>query len=335
VKILILGGTRPSGPYLVRYLVEHGHSVTVFNRGQNPTELPPGVGRLAGERRKLDEHADEFKRLAPDVVVDMLAYTRGDAEMLVDVFKGAAGRLVVPGSMDVYRAYGRFSGTEPGPPDPIPLTEDSPLREQLSPHGEAYEKRWVEAVVLGDPDLPGTILRYPMIYGPHDGGRTYDLVKRVLDDRPVLVMDERVARWRWSRGFAQNVAWGTFLAVTKSRAAGRIYNVAEPEGLSILEWSQRVLGAMGWAGEIVIAPPGKLKVEGGYEHHILVDTTRIRAELGYQEVVSLEDALRRTIEWQRTNTPEKIDPADFDYAAEDAVLAEMGRASGGGQDNRA
>jgi nucleoside-diphosphate-sugar epimerase len=239
---------------------------------------------------------------------------------------------MAPGSMDVYRAYGRFSGTEPGSPDPIPLTEDSPLREQLSPHGEAYEKRWVEEVVLGDPELPGTILRYPMIYGPKDGGRTYDLVKRVLDKRPALVLDERVARWRWSRGFAQNVGWGTFLAVTNEKSVGRIYNVAEPEGYSTLEWSQRVMQALDWKGEIVVVPPGKLKTEGSYEHHLVLDTTRIRAELGYREVVTLKDALRATLDWQRTNTPEKIDPADFDYAAEDAVLAELGRA-GGGQGN--
>ena len=74
-------------------------------------------------------------------------------------------------------------------------------------------------------------------------------------------------------------------------------------------------------------------VAGNYEHHILVDTTRIRAELGCQEAATLDDALQRTVEWQRTNTPEKIDPADFDYAAEDAVLAEMGGANARGQGN--
>jgi nucleoside-diphosphate-sugar epimerase len=38
MMVLILGGTRLSGPYLVSYLVEQGHRVTVFNRGQNLTE---------------------------------------------------------------------------------------------------------------------------------------------------------------------------------------------------------------------------------------------------------------------------------------------------------
>jgi hypothetical protein len=33
----------------------------------------------------------------------------------------------------------------------------------------------------------------------------------------------------------------------------------------------------------------------------------------------LDEALERTIEWERTHPP-AIDPAQFDYAAEDAAL---------------
>ena len=47
---------------------------------------------------------------------------------------------------------------------------------------------------------------------------------------------------------------------------------------------------------------------------------RIRDELGYSEPVAPEEALRRTIEWERTHPP-PIDPAKFDYAAEDAALS--------------
>jgi len=100
--------------------------------------------------------------------------------------------------------------------------------------------------------------------------------------------------------------------------------VAEPEGLSYLEWTQRVTRAAGWAGRIVVLPSGRLDVGGGnYEHHWVVDTTRIRAELGYMEVVSQEEALRRTVEWQWAIPPEKYDPKEFDYATEDAILAEL------------
>ena len=60
-----------------------------------------------------------------------------------------------------------------------------------------------------------------------------------------------------------------------------------------------------------------------YEHHSVVDTTRIRAELGYMEVVPQEDALRRTVEWQWANPLEKYDSKEFDYAAEDTLLAQL------------
>ena len=324
MKILILGGTGLTGPFITHYLVEQGHQVTLFHRGKHQVDLPPAVNRIIGERRKLDEFIADFKKLAPEVVLDMLAFTRQDAELLMRVFKGITRRVIVPSSIDVYRVFGRLHGTEPGPVDPIPLTEEAPLREKLSIHEEEYEKRWVEQVVMSDPELPGTILRYPMIYGPNDGGRTFDVVKRLMDNRPVIVLDENVARWRWSRAYAENVAWATVLAVTHEQAKNRIYNVAETEGLSYLEWTQRLARAGGWKGRIVVLPPGRLDVGSAhYEHHWVVDTTRIRAELGYIEVVPQEEALRRTVEWQWANPLEKYDPNDFDYATEDMVLAEL------------
>ena len=47
---------------------------------------------------------------------------------------------------------------------------------------------------------------------------------------------------------------------------------------------------------------------------------RIRDELGYREVVSYEEGLRRTVHWQRTHPPAVLDPAAWNYAAEDEVL---------------
>src|SRR5687767_11013685 len=103
MRVLILGGTQFTGPFTVRNLVEQGHHVTVFHRGQHMGELPPTVNRINGERRQLSDFAGAFQKLAPDVVLDMLAFTREDAETLMQVFRGSAGRVVVPSSIDVYR----------------------------------------------------------------------------------------------------------------------------------------------------------------------------------------------------------------------------------------
>jgi hypothetical protein len=41
------------------------------------------------------------------------------------------------------------------------------------------------------------------------------------------------------------------------------------------------------------------------------------------EILPWEEALRRTVEWQWAYPLEKYDPKEFDYAAEDTVLARL------------
>jgi Phospholipid methyltransferase len=80
-------------------------------------------------------------------------------------------------------------------------------------------------------------------------------------------------------------------------AAGRVYNVAEPTAHTEAEWVARIGAAVAWGGEIVAVPGGKLPVPLNTAQDLAVDTTRIRAELGYREVVDPGGALRGTVEW--------------------------------------
>ena len=61
---------------------------------------------------------------------------------------------------------------------------------------------------------------------------------------------------------------------------------------------------------------------GDARQPLVADSSRIRAELGYRELTAPADAYARTVAWERAHPPEQIDPAAFDYAAEDAALAE-------------
>jgi nucleoside-diphosphate-sugar epimerase len=107
-----------------------------------------------------------------------------------------------------------------------------------------------------------------------------------------------------------------------------VYNVGEPETLTELEWVQAIGLAAGWDGQIALLPPSRVPaaLDPGIntDQPLVTDTSRIRQELGYAERVPREEALRRTIDWQRGNPPGQIDAARFDYAAEDELLAELG-----------
>ena len=121
----------------------------------------------------------------------------------------------------------------------------------------------------------------------------------------------------------ENVAAAIALAVTDSRAKGRIYNVAEPEAFSKAEWVRIIGKITEWEGEVVEVFPDLLPEKDDVRQDWVVDTYRIRHELGYHEIVSREDGLRKKIDWERINPPPNISPKDFDYAEEDALLAKM------------
>ncbi len=338
MRILLIGGTRFTGPQVVRRLIDMGHQIALFHRGKTEADLPKGVKHILGDRRNLLDFADQLKRFAPQVVLDMIPATQQDARSVIRTFKGIAQRIVAISSQDVYLAYGRLIGSEPGPPELVPLTEDSPLRRKLYPYRDRvkpghrqydYEKILVEQVFMGEPELPGTILRFPMMYGPGDSQhRLFQYLKRMDDNRPAILLEQGMADWRWTKGYVENIAAAIALAVTDQRAAGRVYNLGEPETPSEAEWVRAIGAAAGWNGEVVIVPkermPDHLLLKINTDQHLVVDTARIRAELGYREPIARWEALRRTIDWERVHPPEEIDPSKFDYAAEDALLAELG-----------
>jgi nucleoside-diphosphate-sugar epimerase len=183
----------------------------------------------------------------------------------------------------------------------------------------------VERAVLGDPRLPGTVLRLPMVYGPGDRQhRLFPYLKRMDDGRPAILLEENQARWRWTRGYVENVAAAVARAAVEERATGQIYNVGEPDAPTEAEWVEQIGRAAGWRGEVVaVLPeflPKALLMAVDWRHHLVTDTSRLRNLLGFTEPVAHAEALRRTVEWERAHPP-AFRPEQFDYAAEDAALA--------------
>jgi nucleoside-diphosphate-sugar epimerase len=337
MRILMLGGTRFIGPPVVRSLVESGHEVTVFHRGKSHAELPPGAAHLHGDRKTLDDHLNELRRFAPEVVLGMIALTEADGRQLVEAFSGVARRVVAVSSCDVYRAYDRFRGKAPGPPDAAPLSEDAPLREHLYPYREAdtppehlfyhYDKILMERAVRSAGDvLPATVIRLPIVYGPGDyQHRLYPYLRRMDEGRPMILLAGEQAGHRLPRGYVEDVGRAIALCVTAEEAAGKVYHVAEAPATEA-EWVARLATATGWAGEIVTHPnaelPEPLRQPYDFAQDWSLDTTRIRTELGYTETTAPDEALRRTLTWERANPPAQPDAALFNYAAEDAALVD-------------
>lgn len=340
MKVLLIGGTGFTGRPAAEYLQQSGNQVTIFHRGK--TTAGPGAQEIVGEQDQLPEFRREFERRKFDVVVDFITGSRRQAERLMEVFRGITRRIVVLSSMDVYRAMGLLRGTENGPLQPLPLTEESELRSrshyspeelgtlrQILPYfDDQYEKIDVENVVLADRELPGTVLRLPMVYGPGDYiHRFHYVLKRMDDRRPFILYSDDIAAWRTPRGFADNVGYAVALAATSEKAVRRIYNICEEESFTELDWAKKIAAAVGWKGEFIVLPrekaPKHLQYPRRVEQHLVASSARIREELGYKEPISTEEAIRRTIPWERANQPQTPLFMPFNYDEEDRALAQL------------
>ncbi|MHB1938372.1 MAG: NAD-dependent epimerase/dehydratase family protein [Acidobacteriaceae bacterium] len=288
MRILVIGGTGFIGLHVVRQMVEAGHKILVFHRGQTEADLPQDVQHVRSHDTSTSIHhfPEQTLRFAPDVVVHMIAMGQEDARLAVQTFRGRTGRLVTLSSGDVYLAYGRFTRLELGPAEAMPLREGSPLRTALYPYREKasshedmlykYEKILVEREVLSDASLPGTVLRLPKVYGP-GGNADFATVHRYRSH----------PNWRWTHGYVENVAAAITLAATSPKAGGKIFHVGEETTPTVEE-------------RLADLPRSDVPIdESGafdFQQDIVYDTHKIRNDLGYCEIVPYLEGIRKTID---------------------------------------
>ena len=345
MRILVIGGNGFIGSPLVRELLGSGHEVAVFHR-RSDVALARLWGReqIRGDRNRLSDYEGQLRRFSPGVIVDLILSSGEQARQLVETAHEIARRVIAISSMDVYRAWGVMHEVEPGlDRNPSPLMEDSPTPRHAKAHppetvkmlqntftwlDEHDDKIAVEEAIRGDPAVSWTVLRLPMVYGPGDPlHRFFPLLKRVTDGRSSILLSEDLAGWRGPRGYVENVAHAIAVVATSDQAAGRIYNICEEPSLSELAWQSKIAKQMNWHGKFVLLPSGQtpkhLLQPGNAAQHVVASSERIRTELGYEDVVEIEEAIRRTIAWEQRNPPSTVNPQQFDYSAEDAALANV------------
>ena len=174
MKLLILGGTKFLGRYVVEAALARGHEVTLFNRGQLNPELFPEAEKLRGDR---DGGLDALKGRRWDVVVDPSGYSprvvRDSARLLADSVES----YVFISSQSVYK-----DASVPGVAEdyPVATITDEQLREaealkqsELTAAPFFWERYGALKALCeraAEEELPGRVLhvRAGLIVGPHD-----------------------------------------------------------------------------------------------------------------------------------------------------------------------
>jgi nucleoside-diphosphate-sugar epimerase len=320
MRVLLIGGTVFIGRAIAAELVGAGHELCFVHRGNHePDDLPTGE-HIHVDRRELATVRNRLDAFGPDAVIDNIALGRRDSETALEALPDNR-RLIVASSMDVYRAYTLLMNGSSG--EPVPIDEASAVRDERYPYRgqgnpmlEDYEKLDVEEVYLA---AGATILRLPMVYGPHDGQRREEFIlRRVRADRDRIPVG--TGKWKGTKGFVDDVARGTRLALESDAARGEILNLGESTTYEMNEWAQMILEAAGHNAELVVVPNDKLPEDmgmtGPMSQDLLVDSTKAREILGWTDT-DPRQALKVSVAWHLENPPEGTSD---DFSADDAAL---------------
>jgi len=331
MKALIVGGTGPTGPYLVEGLLERGYEVAIFHRGTHEVELPEEVEHIHGDPHFLET----IEEALGDRRFDLVIATYGRLRYLAEYLRHKTQRFIGIGGVGIYKGYMDPRHNPPGGLR-VPTPEDAPVVTDPELMHFSYLMYISEQAVMqahAEGCYNATVFRYPMVYGPRQIiPMEWSIIRRILDGRRHIIIPDGGLTLD-TRGYAENMAHAVLLAVDKpEESAGQIYNTGDEEIFTLYEWVMMITEIMGHEWEIVNMP---LELALPCHHflglaksnfHKVFDISKIKRELGYRDVVPPKEALRQTVEWYLKNRPEPggeiekrlRDP--FDYAAEDQII---------------
>lgn len=326
---LVIGGTGPTGPPIIRGLQDRGFRTVMLHSGKHEVDE---VGPDKLEHIHAEAHFAETLATALDGRnFDLVIATYGRLRLLPEVLQGRTERLITVGGTIYETPYSK------------PAIEDSPrdLNHKLYVKIVETEELLLEAHSRGVFNL--THLRYPNLYGPRQlAPREWSVIRRIRDGRRRLpVLDAGLTLE--SRSYVDNAAHAVLLAVDHpTESTGQMYSVVDEYTPSDADRIHAMAMVMGAEVELV-SFPARLGRPAWYwgigrslrwgqdgtpppTGHLLIDMGKMKRELGYKDLVDFPEAINRTVNWYLEHPPEPggeeerqlADP--FDYPAEDAFL---------------
>jgi nucleoside-diphosphate-sugar epimerase len=294
MRSFVLGGTRNLGPSIVQGLLQQGHEVAVFNRGQTRDDLPEEVERLHGDRTDPAQLKKALGGREFDLVVDTTLYTGDEAEATVELFAGRVGRYIFLSTGQVYLV--RMGLQRPfkeedydGPVMPEPSKSDEQNHSNWLYGFDKREAEDVFARAWTQHKFPYTSLRLPMVNSERDHyDRIYGYFLRLKDGGPILVPEGTDLPVRHVYG--DDVVQAITRLATGELGKGRAYNIAQDDTLTLEQFLELLAETVHRTLKIVRVSREKLEQEGllpecspfSGQWMSSIENARSKAELGMQ-----------------------------------------------------
>jgi nucleoside-diphosphate-sugar epimerase len=317
MKVLVIGGTQFVGRHTVEVLLEHGHEVTVVNRGVTPDPLPAEVQRLRADRTNPDELRGAVSGHEFDAVVDCIAYTVEDVETAYELFRGRIERYVFISTQAVYATSELF-----------PIDESMPLIDGTSfayAQQKADIERWLDGIGRSE-EFPWVSLRPGYVYGPYNNVPVaeFALFARIDRDRPIIIPGDGSFPSHHTHG--RDLADAVLASLGRDEAIGRAYNI-------VGEYAQTANRLVRAAGEAAGREPQIVRWRDATNAEarriffylvrpvLLFTIERAKRELDWRPQFDIERGMADSYRWYRESGYAERDEPDF--SLDDEVLASL------------
>jgi dTDP-glucose 4,6-dehydratase len=146
-------------------------------------------------------------------------------------------------------------------------------------------------------NFPALITRASNNYGPFQFPEKFLplMITSALDDKPLPIYGDGKQERDWLH---VNDHCGGILAVLERGRIGEVYNIGGLDVVENLTMAQRLLRATGKPETLL----SYVKDRPGHDRRYALSCDKMERDLGWKPAVSLDEGLRQTIDWYRTNT---------------------------------
>ena len=311
MRILMMGGTRFIGVYLTKVLVEQGHEVVLFNRGNHPAPVE-GVSQITGDRKDAAQLKEKLSGESFDAIFDNNGRELSDTQPLVEMFKGKIKHFVYVSSAGVY-----LKSTQ------MPHIEG----DAIDPQSRHKGKHQTEAY-LKDSGIPWTSIRPVYIYGPQNYN---DLeawfFDRIVRNRPVPIPGN--GKFITQFGHIQDLALAMASVLGNKTAIGKIYNISGDRYVTFDGVAHACAEAAGKSPEdikIVHYNPdnfdfGKRKAFPFRQQHFFTDVHQAKTELDWQPKYDLVSGLKDSFD--NDYLASGRNQSEIDFSLDEEILGKM------------
>jgi len=321
MKVLIFGGTRFMGRYVLRALLDVGVEVTIANRGTR--EENKGAHNVICDRSQPGA-LEQFKDSKFDAVIDFSAYASDWVEEAGKFFAGKISRYIFISTGAVYTSSQVF-----------PITEDFP-KGPPHPFGPYAQEKIRSESLLREFSAQGafdtTALRLPFVLGPDNyEDRESFVFSRLLSNEPIFLANG--GKSIHSFIYAGDVASAIVRVLSLNRTNGsEEFNLAIPQATTSRGFVNLASEVCGIEPNVISYLPEDFQIDTINfdlknvafpfpENNAYLSSEKILTRLGFAPAYDLKSMLSEYFEWWKKAT----DKTPKQYPLENRIREAFGK----------